>query len=68
MNGKRRESPTLDTEREREAPAHIFEDPKVKARIAESLTRSRRGSEKSGKTADELLDLAREQSRVDPEH
>lgn len=51
--------------RDEPAPAHIFEDPEVRARVEEALARTREGRVEPGLSSDDLLELAREQRRLD---
>lgn len=51
---------------ERPAPRHVLDDPVVKEKIKAALERVRRGRSRRGKSADDLLRLAREQRRMDP--
>jgi hypothetical protein len=55
------------TEKEQEAPLprRVLDDPKIQAQIAEAKERARKGGTGRGKTADDLLDLARAQRAVD---
>jgi hypothetical protein len=46
-------------------PRRVLDDPKIQEQIAEAKERARKGGTGRGKTADELLDLAREQRAVD---
>lgn len=43
------------------APRRVLDDPIVRARIGEGLTRIEEAKVSPGRSADELLDLAREQ-------
>jgi hypothetical protein len=52
-------------EQDEPVPDHVFEDPKVRADIAEALAKVKEGRAKPGKTAKELLNLPHE-SRMDP--
>jgi hypothetical protein len=46
-------------------PRRVLDDPKIQTQIAEAKERARKGGTARGKTADDLLDLAREQRAVD---
>ncbi len=46
-------------------PRRVLDDPKIQAQIAEAKERARKGGTGRGKTADDLLDLAREQRAMD---
>jgi hypothetical protein len=56
--------PQAETE-EAPLPRRVLDDPKIQAQIAEAKERARKGGTGRGKTADDLLDLAREQRAVD---
>lgn len=55
---------TPETE-EAPLPRSVLDDPKIQEQIAEAKERARKGGTGRGKTADDLLDLAREQRAVD---
>ena len=46
-------------------PRRVLDDPKIQEQIAEAKERARKGGTGRGKTANDLLDLAREQRGVD---
>jgi hypothetical protein len=46
-------------------PRRVLDDPKIQAQIAEAKERARKGGTGRGKSADDLLDLAREQRAMD---
>jgi hypothetical protein len=54
-----------EEEEEQPLPRRVLDDPKIRAQIEEAKERARKGGTGRGKTADELLDLAREQRGVD---
>jgi hypothetical protein len=47
------------------AARHVLDDPDVRAKIEDVLGRSERGELRPGKSADDLLRLAREQRRME---
>ena len=61
-------SPTPSEGLEAELPMarEVLDTPKMKARIAKAQATARLGRTAAGKTADDLLELAREQRGVDP--
>lgn len=53
------------TEEDQPAARHVLDDPEVQAKIEDGLARSESGELRPGKSADELLRLAREQRRME---
>ena len=64
-NGKPVTEPREGMEEERPMPREKLDSPEMKARIKKARERAASGELGSGKTADDLLDLAREQRNVD---
>ena len=54
-----------DSTRDQRVSERVLADPKVQQGVKEAKERVRKGETRPGKTADELLNLAREQSRVE---
>jgi hypothetical protein len=55
-----------DFEEEQPAPRHVLDDPEIQTKIKAALERVEQGRSRRGKTADDLLKLAREQRGLDP--
>lgn len=64
-NGKPPTEPLEGMEREKPMPREVLDSPEMQAKIAKARARARRGRTGPGKTADDLLSLAREQRGVD---
>jgi hypothetical protein len=60
-----RENEPARTTPDEGAPPELLRDREVRKNINEALRRARNGSGRPGSTADDLLKLAREQSRLD---
>jgi hypothetical protein len=60
------DEPVVGLEAERPMSGEILNSAEMTAKIAKAEERARRGRTSPGKTADDLLELAREQRRVDP--
>ena len=65
QNGKAETEPLEGLEEERPMPKEVLDSPEMKAKIAKAKARARQGRTGPGKTADDLLNLAREQRGVD---
>lgn len=62
-----RASNEMPSEKEEPLPHDVLESPRIQAQIAANLKRIAQGTVRpGGKTAEDLLSLAREQHSVDP--
>jgi hypothetical protein len=62
---EREVTPSEIAEEEVRAPRHVLDDPRVQEDIDDALAVVREGRTQPGLRGDELLNLAREQRRVD---